>query len=154
MGLGKNTDPPPLRIGNRYLVPDADGDEIEGMLVSATMIEAEKLVYGVFRLDDGRQVICTVPVEDHEIREYKQDPDNYFCKYIPVPKKTANYEDCFNFLYKTYSQTPKETLLEFMSHLPNKALENLRAKSQDELARIYCERIAVQMMEDQKKNLS
>ncbi len=71
-------DNPPLKIGRRYLVPDKDGNEVEGTLVSAEMLENEQQVYGVYRLADGRQIIVTAPVTDAELQAYRNDPEGFF----------------------------------------------------------------------------
>ena len=39
-----------LTIGNRYMVPDADGTEVEGVLASAVVMENEKVAVGVSAL--------------------------------------------------------------------------------------------------------
>jgi len=43
-------------------------------------------------------------------------------------------------LYETYQKTPKEKLLEFLKDHPD--FEKLQDESQEELAIIYCERMA------------
>lgn len=57
---------PPMRKGNRYLVPDKDGSEVEGILLSGAVNRPEMSFYGVYKLADGRQIIATSPIIDSE----------------------------------------------------------------------------------------
>ena len=145
---------PRLKIGNKYVVPDEDGEEVEGVLESATVLAPEKRAYGVYRLEDGRRIIAACPMTDQEMRDYEADPDNYFGAYQPVGKKLTNYEEAYEFFYSVYSNTPKEKLLEFMGNLPEERLAELRKRSQKELAKMYCEGLALSVMKDQKDKLN
>ena len=145
---------PRLVIGGRYLVPDSSGTEVEGVLEDATVAETEGLAYGVYRLPDGQRIIAACPLEDAEMREYRRDPDNFFGVHKPVPRQITNFEEAFRFLHNTYRNTPKEKLLEFMSDQPEQQFAHLRKLSQAALARIYCEGIAVQLMQDSKSKLN
>lgn len=145
---------PPLKIGNRYIVPDENGEEIEGVLESAAVIVVEKTAYGTYLLEDGRRIIVTCPMTNQEIRDYETDPDNYFGDYHPTTKQSNNYEEAFASLYGTYSKTSKEKLLEFMGNLPEERLAELRKRSQKALAEMYCHGMAVTIMKDQKDRLN
>ena len=144
---------PPLKIGNKYLIPDDVGEEVEGVLESATVLVSEKSAYGVYLLEDGRRIIVTCPMTDQEMRDYEADPDNYFGAFQPVGKKLTNYEEAYEFCYSVYSNTPKDKLLEFMDNLPNERLAELGKLSQEELAKIYCEGFALSTMKDQKDKM-
>ena len=50
----------------------------------------------------------------------------------------------FDFLYKSYKETPKERLLEFMKDAPD--LEELQQLSQKDLSEVVCERWAYDAM--------
>jgi len=139
---------PKLQIGQTYLVPDTDGEEVEGVLEDAVVMESEKRVYGTYRLRDGRKIICANPLNDQELREYQDDPDNFFGVFKSVPKNLTNYEEAFQFLWSTYRNTTKAKLLEFMAEAPD--IEELKKRSQKSLSRLYCERVAVSMTADIK----
>ena len=143
---------PPLKIGERYAVPDEAGCEVEGVLEDAVVLEAERKAYGTYRLDDGRRIVVACPLSDQELRAYKADPDNFFGQYRPTSKKVSNYEECFNFVYQTYSRTPKGKLLEFMKDAPDH--ERLKELPQEALAKIYCERVVLAMMRGKQGSLN
>ena len=139
---------PRLRIGQQYLVPDGTGAEVAGRLTSATVLEAEKLVYGVYELEDGRQIIATCPLTDEELEDYRRYPDTFFDAVTPVGAKARTLVEKCDFLFKTYQHSPRERLLEFMSEAQD--IDHLRTLEQRDLAIIYCERMAhaMQTLED------
>ncbi len=136
---------PRLKVGHKYLVPTSDGKEVIGELTTATVAEAEKLVYGAYRLEDGSSIIVTCPLSDDELLAYKKHPDTFFGVYQPVGKKINEPMELFDFFYNSYRQTPKEKLLEFMKDHPD--FEKLEHESQKELAIIYCERLVYSEMD-------
>jgi hypothetical protein len=137
----KMSDQPPLKIGERYLVPDSDGVEKSGVLEHATMVEGQKLVYGVYHLDNGKRVIVTTPVTDDELSAYRKFPETFFGNVDRnAGRKARDILDLYDFFFDSYRNTPKEKLLEFMDEAPD--IETLRTLSQPELARFYCEQLA------------
>ena len=74
-------DNPRLRIGDKYLVPNDSGEEVPGVLIEATVIENEKAVWGVYRLDSGKHIIASFPLSDKEFDVFKQYPDVFFGVY-------------------------------------------------------------------------
>lgn len=143
---------PKMIIGHAYMVPDGSGDDVEGVLEDAVVMEADGLICGTYRLADGRRIVCSNPMTAQEKREYRQDPDNFFGVHKPVPRQINNYEDAYNFLWASYGKTPKEKLLEFMAKDPN--IDELKKRSQRELAKIYCTNIARTMAADLKGKLN
>lgn len=139
---------PSLKVGHKYLVPTSDGREVVGELTTATVAEEEKLVYGAYRLEDGRSIIATCPLSDDELLAYKKHPDTFFGVYQPVGRKINDPMELFDFFYNSYCQTPKERLLEFMKDHPD--YEKLKHESQEELAIIYCERLVYSVMASNK----
>jgi hypothetical protein len=57
------------------LVPDADGRERPGELVSAVLTESTMSVTAVMRLDDGYHIIVTMPVTQDELNAYRESPE-------------------------------------------------------------------------------
>ena len=145
---------PRLKIGHKYLVPTDGGREVVGELTTATVAEKEKLIYCAHKLEDGRSIIGTYPMTDEELSAYKKHPDTFFGIYQPVGKETKDPMELFDFFYRTYSQTPKEKLLDFMKSHPDN--EKLTQETQKELAIIYCERLVYSVMpeEEGKKEAS
>jgi len=130
----------PLRFGETYLVRDESGQEVPGVLYGGVVQEQEGKAYGVYRLTDGRSVICSVPLSDVELASYKRSPDTFFGVLKPVSKGLKTPLDAFDFFFATYSQSSREKLLEFMSAWPD--IESVRSLAQRELAQIYCAQMA------------
>lgn len=142
-----------LRIGARYVVPDADGTEKEGVLVDAVVMEAWKAVAGQYRLDDGRTIMCRTPISDGEMAIYKASPSTFFGIIKRVPKGIQTPMDMFNFLHQEFSKMPAEKLQERMAAWPDP--EARVGMSQADLADHYCERMATKMWldaENEKKD--
>jgi hypothetical protein len=136
-----DTDQPPrLRIGDTYLVGDETGQEVPGLLYEGSVSETEKKAFCVYRLMDGRSIIGTVPLTDAELAIYRRSPETFFGVVKHVGGQLKQPMDAYDFLYGSYSRTPKEKLLEFMTHWPD--IEALRPLSQEELAKYYCARMA------------
>jgi hypothetical protein len=139
---------PPLRIGERYLVPDGSGAEVPGRLESATVLEAEKLVYGVYHLDDGNRIIATSPLSPEELEDYRRYPDTFFGVITPTGGTARTFVEKCDFLFKTYQHSTREKLLEFMATAPD--IEHLQTLVQRDLAIVYCERMAAAMQSDEE----
>jgi hypothetical protein len=129
----------PILIGERYLVPDTDGREVAGELVSAVVMEREMSVVAVMRLDDGYHINVSMPITEVELNLYRESPETFFGAYEPSTKVEHPVE-LYEMILSVYKDTPRERLLEFMVGHPN--IEYLRGLPQLELAKIYAEGIA------------
>ncbi len=125
-----------LRVGEQYLVPDGCGGEVPGRLESANVLENEKLVYGIYKLDSGQRVIATSPLTEEELNDYRRYPDTFFGVVMPVAVKVKTFVDKCDLLLSVYKNSTRAQLLEFMADAPD--IEHLRALSQHDLAVIYC----------------
>jgi len=135
---------PRLKIGNKYLVPDASGQEVAGILEDAVVMEKERKVYGLYRLDNGKQIMAACPLSQKEFEAFKQHPDTFFGVYKKHKSEARDPLELFDFFYNVYSKTVKEKLLKFMEgHHDYRQLKN---KSQEELAFNYCERLVYSAM--------
>jgi hypothetical protein len=128
-----------LTIGNRYIVPDANGIEVEGVLASAVVTEHEKVAACAINTDDGRGLLINAPLSDAEIAAWKRHPDTFFGE-ISRNGKSETALHLYDFFMATYSKTPKERLLEFLAGSQDREL--LATLDQPELASVYCERLA------------
>ncbi len=126
-----------LLIGQKYIVPDAEGNDAIGKLMDVAVLENEKNAYGIYKLENGKQIICTAPLSDQELEAYRQNKDTFFG--VPLKKggKSETPLKLYDFFYNTYKNSSKEKLLEFMGKNPEE--ENYKKMSKDEIARIYCE---------------
>jgi hypothetical protein len=61
-----------ILIGERYLVPDADGREVPGELVSAAVTESDMSMAAVMRLNDGTHLIVRMPITQDELNAYRE----------------------------------------------------------------------------------
>jgi hypothetical protein len=142
---------PALLIGNTYLVPNADGVEVPSILVEAIVLEREKKAWGIYKLTEGKQIICTSPLTDKEIDAYRRSPETFFGVLKPVGRKGfAGPLDAFDFLFESYSKTPHKKLLEFMASWPE--IEELRWLDQQQLAEHYCDRLATTIWNEAAAN--
>lgn len=137
-----------LKIGQKYLIPDSDRNELIGELVDAVVSQKQKLVYGTYRLEDGKSVIATCPLSDNELSAYRRYPDTFFGIYRPQGKKIKNPLESFDFFYKSYRNTSKERLLELLKKHPQ--IEKLKEESQNELAITYCESLVYSSLNSNK----
>jgi hypothetical protein len=137
-----------LKIGQRYLVPDGQ-NEVAGILVDAAVVEDEKTVFGVYQLDDGRNITASCPITDDELLAYRRYPDTFFGIYKPNRRKITDPLDMFDFFYETYSHTTRAKLLEFLKAHPQ--YDKLLYESQEELLVTYCEGLVYSLMSSIKQ---
>ena len=135
-----------LMIGNKYLIPDEQGNNVEGVLMNASVLEKEKKTYGVYRLHDGKQLICINPMSDEEMRAYKKYPDTFFSVPLNQSQEVKDPMELFDFFYNSYKNTPTEKLLEFMKNSSD--IESLKKLSHEELSITYCERLVYSSVSD------
>lgn len=131
-----------LLVGERYFVKDRDGREVAGELIQALVRENEMSIVGLFRLDDGNTIFCSIPLTEAELSLYRDSPETFFgtCE----SKKTIEDPgEFYELLLSTYRQTPRERLLELMIGHPD--IESLRKLPQLELAKVYADRTAMSL---------
>ena len=132
--------PPPLKIGNRYLIPNEDGSETLAVLQSVCVLEDEQAVIGGYQTDAGLAVLAKAPLSDAEFRAWRRHPETFFGEIQEVSRPAKTWLDMALWFHKSYKDTPRDKLLEFVSTFPDAAeLGNL---SQRDLAIEYCDRIA------------
>ena len=130
-----------LMIGDRYPTKDENGVEQIGTLTSATVIEKDKLVWGVLSLDDGTSVVTTWPLSDAELEAWQRHPDTFFGKVEQRKRQVTTLLELYDFFFSSYIHTPRERLLEMLDGAPD--IEELCFKDQPALASIYAERTAL-----------
>ena len=126
-----------LLIGNRYLVPDGSGQEVEAILVDAVVAEEEKIVYGMYLLKSGRRITCTNPLTDAELIAYKRHPETFFGVPLKKTNKVNDPLELYDFFYGSYKTCPRERLLGFLKN--RKDIEHLKTLSDEELLVKCCE---------------
>ncbi|MFA7256207.1 MAG: hypothetical protein WC047_01345 [Kiritimatiellales bacterium] len=142
---------PQLKIGEKYEVPTQDGIVV-GVLEEAVVLETEKLVYGVYRVEGERRIIATCPLTDDELKAYRRHPDTFFGVYRPTGKKTENPVEIFHEFHNVYKTSSREKLLEFMKGAPN--IGALRKLPQSDLAFLYCENLVYSVMKPRASDAS
>ncbi len=121
------------------MVPDGDGNEVEGVLTSATVIENENVAVCAINTNDGRGIIFRAPLSDSELAAWKRHPETFFGE-ISRDRRSETVLDLYDFFMETYTKTPKARLLEFLAGAPD--IDQLAELDQADLASVYCERLA------------
>jgi len=129
-----------LLVGKIIRCQNDEGEEVQGKLEHAIVIEKEKIALCLLSSGQKRQIV-KIPLSEEELRAYKHDPIHFFGKEIQVNQRAENIFELFDFFFETYSKSPKHKLLEFMSGDPN--IAHYKNLSQRELAIIYCEKCAL-----------
>lgn len=128
----------PLIIGHKYLVPVQDGKEVPATLQIVNVDEEKKIAIGVYQIDGGGSTICSCPLSDAELEGYKKHPHTFFGK-VTRNDKLEDPLEFYDWVHSMYRDTPKEKLLEFMAHYPNRA--ELEKLTQEQLLNLYCESV-------------
>jgi len=128
-----------FRIGEKYMIPDVQGKEVAGELVVAAVTESKKVAIGAFKLLDGTQILAECPMTDKEVAAYRKHPDTFFGVVRRQPKGIKDPIEFYDFVYECYSKSSKQKLLEFLNNASD--IERLRQLSQEELAKLYSERV-------------
>jgi hypothetical protein len=134
-----------LLIGNKYLVPDADGTEVVGTLTSAVVMETDRIAMCAATIDDGRAIMFKASLSEAEMAAWKKHPDTFFGE-VSRNHHSETALDFYDFLMSSYAGTPKSKLLEFMASASD--FEELSKLEQPALASVYCERLATNMFAD------
>jgi hypothetical protein len=127
-------------VGNKYLVPGPNGEDVLAELQNASASVESGRMHGVFRLD-GINFVVDSPMTDAEIAVYKRSPETFFGVVQSVPQRANSAADLAEFFYASYKNAPKETLLEFLKDHP--LVDRLRSLSQRDLAIFICEQWAL-----------
>lgn len=139
--------PARLLIGQKYLVPDPDGNDSPGLLTTATVNESEQKVYCGLSFPSGKAGVYTWPLSDEEMAAWRKHPDTFFGE---VGQRTTKTEDplaLYDFIHSSYRQTPKNRLLEFMASASD--IDELMTLDQPKLAAIYAERCVCSILAQQ-----
>jgi hypothetical protein len=134
-----------LIIGNKYRLPDGNGEEIVGELQHAVVMEKEKSAYGIYKMPNGTQQMLSCPLSDEELVAYQKYPDTFFGVDKPHTREGINDPlELYDWFFNCYSKTPKEILLGFLKTAPD--IQTLQNLTQEELAATYCERLVYGIM--------
>lgn len=128
-----------LLIGDTYILPNKDGKEQMGELVSAVVSKNKKVVRCIFKMPDGSNNLVSCPLTEDEFSAYQKHPNTFFGKLTSEGQPINDPLELYDEFLKKYSLTPKEQLLNFLNEADDfKSLQNL---NRDEVASIYCERL-------------
>jgi hypothetical protein len=135
-----------LLIGETYDL----GDGKHGTLTSGIVSESEKKAYLTYTIDGNTNSIYTAPLSDEEISAYKRHPETFFGEIQHVGKNCKDPLELFYFIYNSYKEAPRETILKFFKDAPD--IDELNGKSIDELRLIYAERCVYSIIAQSDKN--
>jgi len=125
-----------LQIGDAYNV-SFNGTSRVGRLTSATVNEAERLVYCAYHFEDTDEAaILDVQMSNTELTAWRRHPDTYFG--IPGSRSTEakNPIELYEFFLRSHGALEKSKLLELMANSTD--IEVLAKMDQIALAREYC----------------
>lgn len=126
-----------LVVGRSYSLPDGQ----VGVLEEATVVEQWKQAACFMRRADGTRVMVNIDLTEEELDSWKRHPDTFFGELRPHHPPAKNAMDIYDFFHSSYSNTPKEKLLELMAQRQN--IAELRELPQSELAKRYAYALAV-----------
>lgn len=141
---------PRKQIGQFYLVPGPDGNEVPAQLTTATVDTVNRemvLAFHAPRTD--KAWICKAPMSQAEYDDYLQFPDTFFGVHLRQGRKARTAIELFDFMHESYRNTSKEKLLEWMANATD--YEELKNLTQRELSEIYCERCVYSTLSKQGK---
>ena len=136
-------------IGNEYLVPGLNNEEVMATLQNATVSTEMKTMHGVFQAN-GVNFVVQAPMTDAELAAYLRSPETFFGIVQHVGRRANNAFEMAEFFYENYKNTSKERLLEFLKDHP--AIEGLRNLSQKDLAVFVSEQWALSAEEQAKRS--
>ena len=144
-GTGKQR----IVIGQRYMIPDADGVERPAEVTTATVAEAERVAYCGATFEDGRAIICSMPLTDEELAAWKRHPDTFFGILGQRHTRADSPIELYDFFHASFKQSTKKLLLEAMSGAHD--FEQLTKLDQPQLASIHAERMTNAVLSMQQK---
>lgn len=126
-----------LLIGERFVVPDSDGNDCIGELEEGFVNQNNKAATCIFRLENGSRVIIKCDLSDEELKAYQSHPDTFFGTVNPISEREASALELYDFFLESFKDTSKDILLGHFSNALN--IDELKQLSQEELARLYAE---------------
>lgn len=136
-------------IGQRYMVLDVDGVERPAEVTTAIVAEAERVAYCGVTFEDGRAVICTMPLSEDELAAWRRHPDTFFGILGQRRTRVDSPMEMYDFFHTSFKRSSKEQLLEAMTSAPD--FEQLAKLDQPRLASIHAERTTNAALAMQKK---
>jgi len=141
---------PRKQIGEIYMVHGPDGTEVPARLTAATVdIVNRKMILAFHDPRTDKAWVSEAPMSQAELDDYKQFPDTFFGVHHQQGRKARTPLEMFDFMYKSYKNTPKEKLLEWMKNATDFA--ELKDLTQTEVSEIYCERCVYSILAEQQR---
>jgi hypothetical protein len=141
------SDRPRKLVGSLYNIPDGQGT-VQAWLEDGIVIPFQKVAMNTYWTTDGRRLMLPEPLSDTEVGAYLRMPETFFgVLNLNAESKARDPLEMFDWMFESYSKTPKEKLLEFFGPAGKEA--GLQTMSQEELAILYCEHFAGSMHQRQ-----
>jgi hypothetical protein len=138
-------------IGEKYFFEDVGENGVIGEVMSATVSENEKsMILSIFT-DDKKSLILRKAITDEELDDYKNYPEGFFGSMRQTRANKIeddNPYELFKWFHKTYKNSSREKLLDFMKNRPD--LDKLKKLSQEELALQYCDALVYNLLKNKK----
>lgn len=140
-----------LIVGNKYLVPDSSGKDVEAILIQGLVMEHESQAFCYYQTQNGTTILAKCPLSSEELTAYRQSPETFFGVIDDHRKEAHTALELYDFFYEAYKKTSKEILLNFFKSSAD-YLE-LSQLTQSELASIYAERCAYSAFTAKEKSV-
>ena len=128
-----------LLLGRHYCIQTSNGD-VTGELVHATVMAEQQLAFYVLR-ENGRDQLIQVALTEQEMQSYYESPRTFFGREELEPH-VKDALTLYDRIHDRYKHNQKEALLNLLTEMGAKDLENLRGLTQERLAEVFAERTA------------
>lgn len=132
-------------IGKVFLFPEQDGNLIEGQLIDAQVVEADRSLFGQFRTEKG-VVLGGFPLDDYEMAAYFRSPETFLGVFKQNPRRISDPYHCYEFVHQTYNESTSEFLIGNLKAWYSVA--ELEKLDHTQLVKLYCLNTASMMWED------
>jgi hypothetical protein len=138
-----------LIIGNKYLVPDDSGKDVEALLMQGLVMENTCEAFCYYQTQKGSTILVKCPLSAEEMVAYRRSPETFFGVIDNNRKEAHTVLELYDFFYEAYKKTSKEILLNFFKD----SLDYLELCQlpQNDLASIYAERCAYIAFSEKEK---
>ncbi len=136
-------------IGETYVFDDDRGGVV-GTVTGAIVLEDKREVVVTFGATDGRTYMHRMPISEDALRDYKAHPETYFGRIQLTGRTYKTVYELFEFLMETYTKSTREFLFTEVQKIPEPG--GFDHMTTEELAAVYCERMAGAMDQSSRRN--
>jgi hypothetical protein len=148
----EGTSKPRIMVGDSYLFTESEDDEhgVYGEITSVAVNSATKSVMIAVNTPDRGNVLLKSDLSDAEYADYQRFSSEYFGDLTRSRRDKGDDVELMEWVLEGIRGTSREKLLLWMRVDP----KNFQEKSDDEIAEIYAENIAMQIIQNRKAPLN